>query len=91
MKLMDINLEIMECRKCSLEKIRNHVIVGEDQRITRVRGQWLSWSGRPTMPVFHPSALLRNPELKRPTWEDYKKIVFKYRELVNSSHYSAHI
>ncbi|MEA1899045.1 MAG: uracil-DNA glycosylase [Bacteroidota bacterium] len=66
-------------------------LVGKDQRITLVRGQWLVWSGRPTMPVFHPSALLRNPGLKRPTWEDYKKIVHKYRELVNSSHYSAHV
>jgi DNA polymerase len=43
------------------------------------------------MPVFHPSALLRNPDLKRPAWEDFKKVVLKYRELVDPDHYSEHV
>lgn len=60
-------------------------------RITKVRGQWLDWNNRLVMPVFHPSALLRNPDLKKDTWEDYKKVVSKYRELVDSNHYSAHV
>ena len=34
---------------------------------------------------------LLKPLLKRDTWEDFKKIVFKYRELVDSQHYSAYI
>lgn len=42
------------------------------------------------MPVFHPAALLHNPNLKRDTWEDFKKMVAKYRELVDANHYSAH-
>jgi uracil-DNA glycosylase family 4 len=66
-------------------------LAGPDQRITRVRGTWLNWENRLAMPVYHPSALLRNPDLKRDTWEDYKKIVRKYRELVDPSHYSAHV
>ena len=66
-------------------------MAGPDQRITRVRGTWLNWENRLAMPVYHPSALLRNPELKRDTWEDYKNIVRKYRELVDPSHYSAHV
>ena len=60
-------------------------------RITRIRGNWIPWNGRLVMPVYHPSALLRNPALKRDTWEDYKKVVFKYRELVDPGHYSAHV
>lgn len=60
-------------------------------KITRLRGSWMEWENRLVMPVFHPSALLRNPALKRPTWEDYKKVVFKYRELVNPDHYSEHV
>lgn len=59
-------------------------------RITRIRGNWMQWDGRLVMPVYHPSALLRNPALKRETWEDYKKVVFKYRELVDPGHYSKH-
>lgn len=42
------------------------------------------------MPTFHPSALLLNEKLKRPAWEDFKKVVGKYRELVDSNHYSEH-
>lgn len=60
-------------------------------KITQVRGNWIEWQGRWVMPVFHPSALLRNPNLKRPTWEDFKKVVTRYRELVNPEHSSPYI
>jgi len=60
-------------------------------KITKLRGTWMEWNNRLVMPVFHPSALLRNPNLKRETWEDFKKIVYKYRELVDPFHYSKHI
>ena len=66
-------------------------MAGPEHRITRERGKWLSLQGRLAMPVFHPAALLHDPRLKRDTWEDYKKIVFKYRELVDSNHHSNHI
>ncbi|MCB1369648.1 MAG: uracil-DNA glycosylase [Rhodobacteraceae bacterium] len=38
--------------------------------ITRLRGHWAEWRGIPVMPMFHPAALLRNPELKRAAWAD---------------------
>lgn len=60
-------------------------------RISRLRGQWMKWEGRWLMPVYHPAAMLHNPGLKRDTWEDYKKVVYKYRELVNPEHYSVHV
>jgi len=66
-------------------------IIGQDLRITKLRGDWINWENRIAMPVYHPSALLRNPALKRETWEDFKKIVLKYSELVDPSHYSAHV
>jgi uracil-DNA glycosylase family 4 len=66
-------------------------MIGPEQRITRERGNWLNWQGRLAMPVYHPAALLRDPNLKRDTWDDFKKVVFKYRELVNPQHYSAHV
>jgi len=65
-------------------------LIDPNARITKVRGEWMEWKGRLVMPTFHPSALLRNEKLKRPVWEDFKKIVSKYRELVNKEHYSAH-
>ncbi len=63
----------------------------QNLKITKLRGEWMPLENRFVMPVFHPSALLRNPDLKKDTWEDFKKVVFKYRELVDSNHYSAHI
>jgi DNA polymerase len=65
-------------------------LIDPNARITRVRGQWIKWKDRLVMPTYHPSALLRNPTLKRPVWEDFKKVVAQYRELVNAKHYSAH-
>jgi len=64
---------------------------GQDKKITRIHGTWLNWNNRLAMPVYHPAALLRNPSLKRDAWEDYKRIVRKYRELVNSQHFSPHV
>jgi len=66
-------------------------MAGPEYRITRERGNWINWQNRLAMPVYHPAALLRNPSLKRDTWEDFKKIVIKYRELVNPGHYSANV
>jgi len=66
-------------------------MLGNQYRITRVRGTWLTWFDKLVMPVFHPAALLRNPALKRPTWEDYKKIFHKYREVADPAHTSVHI
>ena len=66
-------------------------MAGPEHRITRERGNWLNLQNKLAMPVYHPAALLRDPSLKRDTWEDFKKVVFKYRELVNPAHYSAYV
>lgn|GEM_PF-172284 len=50
-------------------------ILGEKTGITKVHGEWYKYEGIPTMPVFHPSYLLRSPGQKRPFWEDLKKIM----------------
>ncbi|MFT5869768.1 MAG: uracil-DNA glycosylase family 4 [Paracoccaceae bacterium] len=38
--------------------------------IARLRGQWVEVAGRPALPMFHPTQLLRNPILKREAWAD---------------------
>lgn len=65
-------------------------LIDPNARITKVRGQWMEWNNRLVMPTFHPSALLRNPKLKYDAWEDFKKVVTKYREIVNQDHHSDH-
>jgi uracil-DNA glycosylase family 4 len=57
-------------------------------RISQQRGNWLRWQDMWVMPVYHPAALLRNPALKKATWEDFQAIVKKYRELVDPDHKS---
>lgn len=59
-------------------------------RITRDRGRWVLRDGVWYMPTYHPAALLRNPNLKRDTWEDMKQVVRKYRELVDAEHQCPH-
>jgi len=63
-------------------------LIDPNAKITKVRGEWMQWNNRLIMPTFHPSALLRNEKLKRPVWEDFKKVVAKYRDLVNEKHQS---
>ncbi|HAF31127.1 MAG TPA: uracil-DNA glycosylase [Bacteroidales bacterium] len=63
-------------------------LIDPNAKITKVRGEWLEWQNRLVMPTFHPSALLRNEKLKRPAWEDFKKVVAKYREVINPNHIS---
>ncbi|OGQ04414.1 MAG: uracil-DNA glycosylase [Deltaproteobacteria bacterium RIFCSPLOWO2_01_44_7] len=45
-----------------------------DQKISAMRGQWQEFRGIKVMPTYHPAFLLRNPDAKRPVWEDMKKV-----------------
>ncbi|NAZ37994.1 uracil-DNA glycosylase [Rubellimicrobium sp. CFH 75288] len=42
--------------------------------ITRLRGRWTEVEGRPALPSFHPSYLLRRPEAKREAWADLLEV-----------------
>ena len=43
--------------------------------ITRLRGTWMTFEGIDVMPTFHPAYLLRNPAVKKDTWEDLKSVL----------------
>lgn len=66
-------------------------MAGPGYRITRDHGRLITAGKRTMVPVYHPAALLRNPSLKRDTWDDFKIIFHKYRELVDPHHKSQHI
>lgn len=38
------------------------------------RGRWVTWQGRPLLPIFHPAYLLRNPAAKAVAWRDLKTL-----------------
>jgi len=60
-----------------------------DQGITRLRGRWfdLEIAGLaepvPTLPMFHPSFLLRTPERKREAWRDLLALRARLDELLD--------
>ncbi len=64
---------------------------GGEPKITKERGSWQYFKSRLMMPTYHPAALLRNPSMKKPAWEDFKSVVRKYRELVDSGHYCEYV
>ncbi|WP_083883595.1 uracil-DNA glycosylase [Spirulina subsalsa] len=96
--------EIAACKPYLLEQIRlvNPKIIlftgatayrgltGQKQGITKIRGQWIEWEGRPCMAIFHPAYLLRNPS-KEPgkpkwlMWQDIQAVRQKLDELRSRS------
>jgi uracil-DNA glycosylase family 4 len=55
-------------------RISMRLLTGTTQGITRVHGSFYRYEGIPLVPTFHPSAVLRNPDYRRPVWEDLKKV-----------------
>ena len=45
-------------------------LLGVDGAMAALRGRVFEFRGVPLVATYHPAALLRNPQLKRPTWED---------------------
>ena len=74
-----------------LGAVSSRVFLGPDFKITRDHGQWNKYFDRWIMPTYHPSALLRNPDLKKGSWEDFKKVILKYRELVDPEHFCRYV
>lgn len=66
-------------------------LIDPEGKIGQERGRWLQWQGRWVMATYHPAALLRNPRLKEPVWQDIKNVVAKYQELVDPEHRSPYI
>jgi DNA polymerase len=55
--------------------------ISGDIRITRDRGKWFERKGVWMMPTYHPSALLRDPSLKRAAWADFQAVRDKLTEI----------
>ena len=45
-------------------------LLGVDGSMAALRGRVFEFRDVPLVATYHPAALLRNPQLKRPTWED---------------------
>jgi uracil-DNA glycosylase family 4 len=58
-----------------LGSIAVQFLLQTDQKISRIRGTWQEWNGIPVMPTYHPAFLLRNPNMKKPVWEDMQAVM----------------
>lgn len=57
-----------------LGRVAAQTLLGVDASIAKLRGQWLDVRGVPARVTYHPAALLRNADYKRPTWEDMQAV-----------------
>jgi DNA polymerase len=53
------------------------------ESLTNLRGKLFEFEKAKVMVTFHPAALLRNPNWKKPAWEDLKKFRKLYEEIIS--------
>ncbi|HSM51022.1 MAG TPA: uracil-DNA glycosylase [Thermoanaerobaculia bacterium] len=58
----------------ALGKTAAQTLLGTSGTMAQLRGPWYDFRGVPLKVTYHPAALLRNPALKRPTWEDMQEV-----------------
>lgn len=72
-----INPKLILC----LGKVSGTTLLGRDESLTNMRGVFHPFRNCELMVTYHPAALLRNPNWKRPTWEDVQLLKKRYEEL----------
>jgi DNA polymerase len=74
-------LEIIEPKViCALGRVAATTLLKTGMSLTKMRQQVHDYHGIPLIPTYHPAALLRNPNWKRPAWEDVQKLRALYDE-----------
>jgi len=64
----------------ALGRISATTLLRTKDSLTSMRGKVFDYHGTDMVVTYHPAALLRNPNWKRPAWEDFKKIREIYLE-----------
>lgn len=64
-----------------LGRVAAESLLKTKEPLNKLRGKVHDYKGYKVMITFHPAALLRNPNWKRPTWEDMKQFKSLYEEL----------
>jgi DNA polymerase len=62
-------------------KVAANTLLDRRSSLGSLRGKEHDFYGIPVMATYHPAALLRNANWKRPTWEDMKLLRTRYDEL----------
>ena len=59
---------------CTLGRHAASTLLGKHESMARLRTERHTYAEIPVFPTYHPAALLRNPQWKRPVWEDIQKV-----------------
>jgi len=51
-----------------------HLLTGSNLPLFRMRGRFYDFHGTPLLVTFHPRFLLRNPEMKKASWQDLQAL-----------------
>jgi len=63
---------------CALGTFAAQTLLETGERISSLRGRFISYRNTSLIATFHPAYLLRNPQRKRDVWEDMKMIRKEY-------------
>ena len=68
-------IEIVQPRViCTLGRFAAQTLLRSSEPMGRLRDHDHQYEGIPLVATYHPAALLRNSQWKRPTWEDMKRV-----------------
>jgi len=65
---------------CAFGRFAAQTLLASDRSLTHLRGGTHEFLGVPVVVTYHPAALLRNEDWKRPAWEDLKRLRRLYDE-----------
>jgi DNA polymerase len=66
-------------------KVAGNTLLDRSSSLSNLRDKEHDFYGVPMMVTYHPAALLRNSQWKRPTWEDVKLLRTRYDELTEEA------
>jgi DNA polymerase len=67
-----------------LGRVAAESLLKAKEPLAKLRGKVHDYKGYKVMITFHPAALLRNPNWKRPAWEDMKQFKKIYEDILNN-------
>ena len=80
-------IELVSPKICVLlGKVASEYVLGERISVNASHGRIFERDGILYMPTFHPSALLRDPALKKDSWYDFRSVRLKLEEMGGLPH-----
>jgi DNA polymerase len=79
---LDMQIEIINPKVIvTLGAFSTKSILNTEEPISKIRGNFREYKNIKLMPTYHPSAILRNSNLKKFIWEDMKKVIHSIEDI----------